>query len=144
MAHHRRAGANSLLIRRIGVLLAAGKRANSEVASGDLPILPAKRGRGPPEGRWKGAARSKVLRALFWADVEEQRAHGRDDNNPAYFWQIINPHSLWHLEESDLYWLEQDLADGPMEADQRIALSAIVTILRSAERLDAELPRWRP
>jgi hypothetical protein len=86
-------------------------------------------------------AKPKILRALFWADVEEQRAHGRHDNNPVYFWQIINPHPLWHLEESDLRWMEQDLAGRPLEADQRIALSAIVAVLRGAGHLDAERPR---
>jgi hypothetical protein len=88
-------------------------------------------------------AKPNILRALFWADVEEQRAHGRHDNNPVYFWQIINPHPLWYLQESDLRWLEEDLAARPLEADQRIALSAIVAILRSAERLDAERSRMK-
>jgi hypothetical protein len=86
-------------------------------------------------------ARPKILRALFWADVGEQREHGRHDNNPTYYWQIINPHPLWYLQESDLRWLEDDLAGRPLEADQRIALSAIIAVLRSAGRLDAERSR---
>ena len=86
-------------------------------------------------------AKPNILRALFWADVEEQRAHGRHHNNPVFFSQIINPHPLWHFDESDLAWLEQDLVGRPLEADQRIALSAIIAILRSAGRLDAERPR---
>jgi hypothetical protein len=44
-------------------------------------------------------AKPKILRALFWADVAEQRARGGRDNNPAYFWQVTNPHSLWRFDE---------------------------------------------
>jgi hypothetical protein len=86
-------------------------------------------------------AKPKVLHALFWADVEEQRAHGGRDNNPVYYWQILNLHPLWHLQESDLRWLEEDLAGRAPEADQRIAFSAIVAILRKTERFDTERPR---
>lgn len=84
----------------------------------------------------------KILRALFWADVDEQRAHGRpSENNPVYFWQVMTLHRLWHFQESDLGWLEEDLDSRPLEADQRIAFSAILDILRHLVRLDAERPR---
>jgi hypothetical protein len=85
-------------------------------------------------------ANTKVKRALFWSDVAEQRDHGGPSDDPIYYWHVTNPHPLWQFEEADLDWLEIDLASRPEESDGRIALSAIVFILREAGRLDAELP----
>jgi hypothetical protein len=87
-------------------------------------------------------AKPEIVRALFWADVEEQRAHGRPGQaDPVYYWQVMNPHPLWHFQESDLEWLEEDLRNRSAEADRRIALSAIVYILRNSGRVEAERAR---
>jgi hypothetical protein len=89
-------------------------------------------------------SKPKVQRALAWADVVEQRTHGRSDDIPTYFWQVRtfgNP--LWQFSEGDLPWLFEDVAGRPTEADQRMALNAILTILKQSNRLDAELPRLR-
>jgi hypothetical protein len=84
-------------------------------------------------------------RALFWADVEEQRLHERsDNNNPVRIWQvIIHGTTLWRIGPTDLDWLFDDLAHRPRLDDKRIALSAIATVFRDEKRLNDELPRLR-
>ncbi len=89
-------------------------------------------------------SKPKVQRALAWADVAEHRAHGGRGHAPTYFWQVITFGSkLWRLGEGDLPWLFEDLAGRPTEADQRMALNAIIAILEQSYRLDAELPGLR-
>lgn len=83
-----------------------------------------------------------VTRALFWADVEEVRALDRD--RPTRERQVyFSGHILWELTERDLDWLHRDLANRTHADDRRIALSAIVRILRAANRIDAELHALR-
>jgi hypothetical protein len=87
-------------------------------------------------------ARPKVKRALFWADVAEQRAHGGRDNDPTTYWAVmVFGASLWQFNEADLSWLEHDLATRTDEGDQRIAFSAIFNVLSRAEKVDAERAR---
>jgi hypothetical protein len=89
-------------------------------------------------------SKPKLKRALAWADVAEQRAHGGPDDAPSYFWQVTTfGNTLWEFNEGDLPWLFEDLAGRPAEADQRMALHAILTILRKFNRVDAELPKVR-
>jgi hypothetical protein len=87
-------------------------------------------------------ANTDLNRALFWADVGEQRQHGRSRNeNPIRFWQVfIHGETFWHIGQPDLSWLMDDLIHRPREEDKRIALSAIVSVLLQEKRLDVELP----
>ncbi|MGH7874793.1 MAG: hypothetical protein ACREQO_21590 [Candidatus Binatia bacterium] len=93
----------------------------------------------------------RLQRKLFWADVAEQQKNTTSNNEIIRFWQIafsISP--LWQFRMEDLTWLYDDLACRPAEADQRIALSAIVTVLRVADQLQQrtrelqELVKKRP
>jgi hypothetical protein len=87
--------------------------------------------------------RPEIQRALFWADVVEQRVHDKGDNDVVGFWAVLPGHSLWQLGETDLPWLFKDLDARTDERDQRIALSAILAILNTARKLDTELARLR-
>ncbi|MGO1078147.1 hypothetical protein [Inquilinus sp. CA228] len=85
--------------------------------------------------------RPHLQRALFWADVGE---HRRNKDEVLYYWQMVflgTP--LWRLGENDLGWLFEDLAARPYEADRRIALSAIVSILRDTGRLKRDVAELR-
>jgi hypothetical protein len=93
----------------------------------------------------------RLQRKLFWADVAEQQKNITSTNEIIRFWQIgfsISP--LWQFRLEDLTWLYDDLTCRPAEADQRIALSAIVAVLRVAEQLQQrtrelqELVKERP
>ena len=87
-------------------------------------------------------ANSRLNRALFWADVEEQRANAKnDDRKVVDYWQVYigGGHALWVIVEDDLSWLFDDLVGKSNEDDRRIALSAIVSILLRAKRLEPEI-----
>jgi hypothetical protein len=89
-------------------------------------------------------SRPFVNRALFWADVEEVRAAPNPTERPIHYWQVhFGGHTLWGLTEADLGWLRQDLANREHVDDRRIALSAILEILRDTGCLDASLPNLR-
>ena len=86
-----------------------------------------------------------LQRALFWADVEEVRQNDRDGNRELIrLWQVyVHGQTVWHFGSTDLPGLFDDLSDKALEDDKRIALSAIIGILRGEGTLDAELPRIR-
>jgi len=87
-------------------------------------------------------SKPKVQRALAWADVAEERAHGGRDGSLPYFWRILFlGQKLWQFGEGDLPWLWEDVASRRDEVDRRVALEAIVTTLKRISRLDAELSR---
>jgi hypothetical protein len=86
----------------------------------------------------------KLNRALFWADVEETRAHRDHPSGVTAWWSVRFEYSpLWTLDATTLPWLYEDLSGRALVDDQRVALSAIVTLLRKEERLEAEAPRLR-
>lgn len=91
------------------------------------------------------AENSRLRRRLFWADVEETRQNSsREEDYPTRFWHVHFLDSApLHFGPKDLCWLFEDLSKRPQEADKRIALSAIVSILRDNNRLDFEVPRLR-
>jgi hypothetical protein len=75
-------------------------------------------------------------RALFWADVKDQRFNSRDPvARPIRHWQVLAPGTLWGFSDIDLPWLYRDLAQGALEDDRRLALSAIVTVLERIKQL---------
>jgi hypothetical protein len=83
---------------------------------------------------------ARLQRALFWADVGEQRANSKSERQPFRLLQIYVPGTtLWQLGKPDLPWLYEDLSQRTVEADQRIALSAIVFILQRDGDLEREL-----
>jgi hypothetical protein len=90
-------------------------------------------------------ANTELNRALFWADLAEQRQNGRNDgDNPTRFWQVFNHGAtLWQIGPPDLDWLFDDLAQRSRKEDKRIALSGIVSVLLHEKRFDSELPRLR-
>jgi hypothetical protein len=89
-------------------------------------------------------AKPKVQRALFWADVAEQREYEGLDQNPTFPWQIMTfGKLLWRLAEGDLPWLFDDLAGRPCERDQTLALNSILTIFKEVGRLEVETPTLR-
>ena len=88
-------------------------------------------------------ANVRLQRALFWADVDEQRANCKEENRPTMLWQVsVSTPRLWLLAADDLPWLYEDLARRP-EADRRIALNAIVSILKETGRLATEVTGLR-
>jgi hypothetical protein len=88
-------------------------------------------------------AHPQVNRALFWADVEDVRAASRREA-PISFHQVhFSGHRLWGFAGADLAWLRSDLQTREHLDDRRIALSAIVPILRDVNGLDAALPELR-
>jgi hypothetical protein len=79
---------------------------------------------------------TRLKRALFWHDVEEQRCDGRELTR---VWQIDVGHSrLWRLTLADLQWLYSDLAGRRLEGDRRIALNAVYFILMGQKLLKRE------
>lgn len=88
-------------------------------------------------------SRVKLRRALFWSDVAEIRAHSKAEQKPVSIWQVfVHGGVLWKLGLADLSWLEQDMQDRG-EDDRRIALSALVPLLRQEGRFETETPRLR-
>jgi hypothetical protein len=84
-------------------------------------------------------ANPMLNRALFWADVAEQRANGT--HGPVLrHWQVYFSGNapLWTFAEADLAWLNNDLAARPNIEDKQIAFSAILQVLHQKGRLAAE------
>jgi hypothetical protein len=81
----------------------------------------------------------KLNRALFWADVTEQRASEKHGSLVAH-WQVYLSGSatLWAFAESDLAWLYEDLTSRFSIEDTQVALSAILGVVQRANRLRAE------
>jgi hypothetical protein len=78
-------------------------------------------------------------RALFWADVAEQRTNGT--HGPVLrYWQVYFSGNapLWSFADADLIWLNNDLSKCPAIDDKQIALSAILHLLHHNGRLSAE------
>jgi hypothetical protein len=85
----------------------------------------------------------KIQRALFWSDVEEQRANSKEGQQAIRSWQIyFFGAALWALGLTDLPWLYEDLSERS-EPDQRIALSAILAILKESNQLDSQIATIR-
>jgi hypothetical protein len=86
-----------------------------------------------------------LKRALFWADLAEIRANGRDAvQKPTRIWQVfLSGGSFWELGLTDLEWLYSDLHSRLAEDDKRIILSAIVQIHMRENALEAERPKLR-
>jgi len=83
-------------------------------------------------------ARPALNRALFWSDVEDADRKPRKDDQelPVRYWQIwFNGRTFWGFSEDDLPWLYGDLEASSLQR-QRLALSAIVTVLQRADRMD--------
>jgi hypothetical protein len=87
----------------------------------------------------------QLKRALFWADVAEVRKNEREGSQrPIRLWQIyVHGQTFWRFGLADLSGLLDDLSRLPKEDDRRIALSAIVAILQTKNKLDDELPNIR-
>jgi hypothetical protein len=80
-----------------------------------------------------------VNRALFWHDVAEVRSAGHTVQD---HWQVhFGGAPLWALEMPDLEWLLDDLKNKTLHDDRRVALSAIVQLIRP--QLRAEAPALR-
>ena len=80
---------------------------------------------------------AKVQRELFWHDVAEARQHSR--NPVVTTWDIhFGGQTLWGLGRADLTWLRDDVKSRTEEDDRRVALSAIVQILRDELKENAD------
>jgi hypothetical protein len=79
---------------------------------------------------------SAVQRELFWHDVADVRSQGRAVT--AFWHTFFGGDHLWGLGPNDLHWLRDDLAARPLEDDRRVALSAILAILRDQKTLGKE------
>lgn len=88
---------------------------------------------------------TKLLRRLFWADVDETRENSnRGEDYPTNFWHIhFNGDVLWNFEQKDLDWLFEDLTEHVEIADKQIALSAIISILKQNNEIDSNVPRLK-
>ena len=85
-------------------------------------------------------------RALFWADVAEERANSARFGAPTRYWQVFlqgGKVPLWSFSDRDLPWLYKDLTDQPLDDDRRIALSAIVDLLKRNRKFEAEVHKLR-
>lgn len=97
-----------------------------------------------PQDEWlslcKGVqANLQLQQKLFWADVDEQRSNSSDQDPFTSFWYAGHQISrLWEFHSQDLPWLYHDLVHRTAEADQRVALSAIVWVLQQAGELKAK------
>jgi hypothetical protein len=79
---------------------------------------------------------AKVQQELFWHDVAEVRRHST--HSVAAVWDIqFGGETLWSLTHADLPWLRDDLRSRSDENDRRVALSAIVYIVRDKLRDNA-------
>ena len=112
------------------------------------------RGAAPPYGRRRTLqicaisckANPKLNLALFWADIEEQRANARtEERRPIRYWQVHfgMGRIFWELTARDLPALYSDLSSRPLEDDKRIALSAIAAVLGKEGRLKSEAENLR-
>lgn len=91
-------------------------------------------------------ANPRLNLALFWADIEEQRANSRNDQRkPIRHWHVHfgMGRIFWELTTRDLPALYSDLSSRPLEDDKRISLGAIAAILGAEGRLKAEADNLR-
>jgi len=89
-------------------------------------------------------AKVQLQRKLFWADVDEHQRNSGDKDQAVRFWSMRFSFSpLWRFRVEDLSWLYDDLVHRSAEADQRIALSAIVAVLQNARELQAKVDHLR-
>jgi hypothetical protein len=91
-------------------------------------------------------ANPKLNLALFWADIEEQRANARtEERRPIRHWQVHlgMGRIFWELTARDLPALYSDLSSRAMEDDKRIALGAIAAILDKDNHLKSEAENLR-
>lgn len=85
-------------------------------------------------------AKVPLQRKLFWADVDEHQRNSGDKDQAVRFWSMrFSFLPLWRFRVEDLSWLYDDLVHRSAEADQRIALSAIVAVLQNAGQLQAKV-----
>jgi hypothetical protein len=100
------------------------------------------------ERRLHAVVRSNEMlnRALFWADVKEQRLNAtKEDRKPIHYWQVWfgGDGAFWDLSERSLEWLYTDLCKQRIGSDRRIALSGIVSILQTTGRLKSATRKLR-
>lgn len=93
----------------------------------------------------KMAANLRVQRRLFWADVDDLRTKTKPGApQPTSLWELYGHGArVWQLGAADLAWLYEDLAGRPLEQDQQVALSAILSVLDYSGGLADEIPRLR-
>ena len=110
--------------------------------------------RAPDDGYTRGegpslselvAGNPRLKRALLWADVAEARENDPQRGEVTRLWHVEPSFrgTLWHFGPNDLDWFYEDLATRPLLADRQVALSTILPILRSEEKLHAEADRLR-
>ncbi|MET4072595.1 hypothetical protein ABID58_007424 [Bradyrhizobium sp. S3.2.6] len=95
----------------------------------------------PPNLRQLVQTNPELNRALFWADIEEQRRNSRtEQRRPIRHWQVHigMGRIFWELTARDLPALYSNLSSRPLEDDKRIALGAIAAILGNDGRLKSE------
>jgi len=88
----------------------------------------------------------KLNLALFWSDIEEQRANSRtEERRPIRYWQVHfgMGRTFWELTARDLLTLYSDLSSRSLEDDKRIALSAIAAIFGKDGHLKSEADNLR-
>lgn len=82
-------------------------------------------------------AAPKLQRALFWADVAEKREREEGKRYVIHYFDIYHFRGvLWQLNSVDLPWLYIDLESNCLVDDKRVALSAIVPILKRDGELE--------
>ena len=81
-------------------------------------------------------AHKPTLRALFWSDVDAhmQRTKPPGSVPPSSHHVWVPGEQLWHFDETDLPWLEQDLRDAVPEL-RPLVLNIVISVLHMAERL---------
>jgi hypothetical protein len=86
----------------------------------------------------------QLQQKLFWSDVDEQRTNSKDRDPVTNFWHAgFQLSQLWEFRPENLPWLYDDLVHRTAEADQRVALSAIVWVLQQASELKAKADELR-
>lgn len=73
-----------------------------------------------------------LKRALFWSDIEEERQNTDHGPRIVRHWHFGHGIArLWSLGAEDETWLEADTLGRPLEADRRLALSCLMSIIDS-------------
>ena len=81
----------------------------------------------------------RVKRALFWANVREQRQSNPDLPLNRQLWRVnVYADRFWQLWEDDVSWLQNDLAQCEMSEDRQVVLYALLWIYDATGRLSAE------
>jgi hypothetical protein len=86
-------------------------------------------------------SKSKLNRALFWADVAEQHRATKPEDWPIRLWHVggYALTRLWGFDATDLPWLLNDVRGQSEPANRRVALSIVLPILQEQGRLNSEL-----